>query len=316
MVAKGTFSSPLPMTASHEGAGTVVALGSSVSPSAFKPGDRVMCGLTTDRCGKCPSCTEDQSYKHYCPNAGPNLGVTRDGAFAEYVVCDARESNVIPPGVEFETAAPLACAGRTVWRGVLQARLEKGQTLGIVGSGGGLGHIGIQFAKARGLRVVGIDARDEGLVLSEEVGADLVLDARKGKEEVVKQVHKFTGGLGCDATLNLSEASGAAALACAVTRMHRRMIQIAQPDDVSVPFAELVFRDIRIEGSLLCTKEQGDEMLEVVEKEGIKVKMNVFEGLEEIPKVVELVRGGKMQGKGVVVVAKETLETGRVGVGA
>jgi propanol-preferring alcohol dehydrogenase len=140
---------------------------------------------------------------------------------------------------------------------VVQAKLEKGQWLGVVGSGGGLGHIGIQFAKALGLKIVGVDARDEGLELTRELGADLVVDARTKKGDVVKEVMKVTGGEGCYATINLSDARSAAALACAITRMHGRVIQIAQvggleqshqvwkatdsmqPDEVSVSFREM-----------------------------------------------------------------------------
>lgn len=100
--------------------------------------------------------------------------------------------------------------------------------MGIVGSGGGLGHLGVQFAKALGLKVVGIDARDEGLELSKEAGADVVIDARQGKEKVVEEVKKVTGGEGVDATINVSDAQSAAGLACAITKMHAKMIQIAQ----------------------------------------------------------------------------------------
>jgi alcohol dehydrogenase, propanol-preferring len=66
-------------------------------------------------------------------------------------------------------------------------------------------HLGIQFAKALGLKVIAVDARDEGLSLSKEYGADVVADARKGKDEVVKEVHKVTKDEGADATIVLSD---------------------------------------------------------------------------------------------------------------
>lgn len=151
-----------------------------------------------------------------------------DGAFAEYLVCDGKEACKLPDAVSFETAAPLACAGCTVYRGVVQAKLKKGQWLGIVGSGGGLGHLGIQFAKAMGLKVVGVDARDVGLELSKQNGADVVVDAREEKNKVVQEVQSATGGEGVDATVNLSDAKSAAATACAITKMHGTVVQIAQ----------------------------------------------------------------------------------------
>ena len=76
--------------------------------------------------------------------------------------------------------------------------------------------------------MIAIDARDEGLALSKEMGADLVLDAREGKEEVVKKVKEVTGGEGVPAAINLSDAEGAAALACAVVRIGGKMVQVAQ----------------------------------------------------------------------------------------
>ncbi|KAK5069017.1 hypothetical protein LTR16_009759, partial [Cryomyces antarcticus] len=108
------------------------------------------------------------------------------------------------------------------------ADLKAKEWLAIVGSGGGLGHLGIQFAKALGLQVIGIDARDEGLQLSRTAGADVVIDARRGNEAVVAEVHKVTNGAGADATVNVSDAKSAAATACAVTKLHGVMVQIAQ----------------------------------------------------------------------------------------
>lgn len=232
MVSDGVFGTKLPCTASHEGTGTVSAIGSEVTN--FKEGDRVMCGLPKGPCGICAECQGPENYSQYCQNFEGMVGVTMDGAFAEYVVTDSRMSAKLPDKVSFETAAPLACAGCTVWRGVLQSKLVSGQWLAIIGSGGGLGHLGIQFAKALGLNVIGIDARDEGLELTKAVGADVVIDARKGDKFVIEEVRKATNG-GADATLNVSDAKSAAATACAATKLHGKMIQIAQVRVVDHP---------------------------------------------------------------------------------
>jgi D-arabinose 1-dehydrogenase-like Zn-dependent alcohol dehydrogenase len=226
MVSNGIFGAPPPITASHEGSGTVAAVGSEVTK--FSVGDRVMCGIPYKPCGQCGDCTGPEKYRQYCANFGGLKGVTSDGYFAEYAVIGEAFSAKLPDAVSFETAAPLACAGITIWRAVLQAKLKPGQWLAMVGSGGGLGHLGIQFAKALGLKVIGIDARDEGLQLSKKYGADIVIDARKGDEQVVKEVHSVTGDVGADVTITLSDAKTAAATACAATKMHGTMIQVAQ----------------------------------------------------------------------------------------
>ncbi|KAL1614116.1 hypothetical protein SLS54_009972 [Diplodia seriata] len=283
MVLRGTFTPPLPCTASHEGAGTVALCGSDVT--SFQPGDRVMCGLYLHPCSTCADCLA--GAPQYCPRTAVRL----------------------PPAVSFATAAPLACAGCTIYRGVGAATgLVAGQCVCLVGAGGGLGHLGVQFAKARGLRVVAVDARDEGLALAREAGADVVVDARGGKEKVVDEVQRVTGGAGADATVTISDARDASALACAVTKVHGLMVQIAQPDEVAVPFHELVFRDIRIHGSLVCSPEEAREMMKVVAENGISVKTNPVHGLDEIPKLLELVRSGKMAGKGIVIVDPAQIE--------
>lgn len=78
-----------------------------------------------------------------------------------------------------------------------------------------------------------------------------------------------------------------------------------QPTEVSVPFAELIFRDIRIKGSLVCTRTEAQRMLKVVAEHGISVKTNPFFGLNELPKLLDLVHTGKMAGKGVIIVDEE-----------
>lgn len=172
-----------------------------------------------------------------------------------------------------------------------------------------MGHLGVQFAKALGLKVIGIDTRDEGLALTKEYGADVIVDARQGKEACVKQVQEATpGGLGADSSICISDAQSAAGLACAVTKMHGIMVQIAQPDNVEIPFAELIFRDIKIHGSLISSPEESKAMLECIAKHGVTVKTNAFHGLDKIEKLVEMVHGGKIQGKAVIIVDEKQIE--------
>lgn len=310
MVQNGVFGAPLPQTASHEGAGTVVAIGGADAEKAgFKVGDRVMCGLPLHPCGSCGDCLGPEHQTQYCGNLGKgHIGVTTDGAFAEYVVVDSRSTTPLPDSVTFESAAPLACAGRTIWRGVLQTGLKAGEWVCLVGSGGGLGHLGCQFAKALGLHIIGIDARDEGLALTKEYGADIIVDARKGKEEAVKEVHKVTNGMGADATINISDAPEAAALACAVTKMHGTMVQIAQPDTITIPFPEVIFRDIRMKGSLVCSAEESKAMMKCIAEHGIEAKTVPFKGLEKIHELVDKVHEGKIQGKAIIVVDEAQIE--------
>lgn len=178
-------------------------------------------------CGECSDCAVEDT-QHYCQRDSGAIGMTHDGAFAEYVLVNSKGSVKLPDRLDFVDAAPFACAGRTIWGAIAQTKLEPGQWLALVGSGGGLGHLGIQFAKSLGLKVLAIDARDSALELSTACGADVVLDARRGAKSVGKSVQEVTKGLGADATVNLIEAENGASLACALTKRHGVMIQVSQ----------------------------------------------------------------------------------------
>ncbi|KAK3351156.1 hypothetical protein B0H65DRAFT_506611 [Neurospora tetraspora] len=288
-----------------------------------------MCGIPLGLCGSCWDCTATgkgreggEHYKHYCAHIDGHIGIQVDGVFAEYAIVDSRTSTVIPEGVSLLAAAPLGCAGRTAWRAVKEAGLQPGQWLGIVGSGGGLGHLAVQFATKMGLKVVGVEARDGGLELTREMGADVVVDARMGKDEVVREIGKAvlgddgkevdhnglfaTGGV--DATVNLSDADDAAGLACAITKMHGLMVQVAQPLEVKIPFMELIIRDVRIKGSLQCSGEESEELLRFVAEHGVKVKMTPFYGLDQVEELEKVVSSGKLQGRAAIIVDPHQLQ--------
>lgn len=307
-VQQGIFSARLPQIAGHEGSGTVVAIGSDAI-KRFQIGDRVMCGLPLHPCGTCVDCLGPVNQTQYCMNLGIGfLGLHTNGCFAEYVRCDSRTTTKLPDAISFISAAPLACAGRTAWRSVLRTGLQSGQWVCIVGSGGGIGHLGIQFAKAIGLRVIGIEARDEGLELSRKYGADIVVDSRKGKTQVLKEVHAATAGKGANATISLSDHKAAPGIACAVTAMHGTIVQIALPDVVEIPFSELIFRDIRVVGSNASGSAETGSMLETIAKHGVMVNMVKFQGLGQIDELITLVHSGKMSGKAVMAVDTDQIE--------
>lgn len=145
MVQEGIMGTKLPCTGSHEGSGTVVALGDKAKERGFKEGTRVMCGIPFHPCMNCHDCNGPEGSKQYCMKLEGHKGVHINGYFADYALCDSRTSTPMPDEVTFRSAAPLACAGRTVWRAVTQAgeaaEQMGGKWITIVGSGGGLGYV-------------------------------------------------------------------------------------------------------------------------------------------------------------------------------
>ena len=138
MVQNGVMHTKLPCIASHEGSGTVVALGDRAKERGFEEGQRVMCGIPFHPCGSCHDCLGPETQKQYCMQLEGHKGVHVDGYFAEYAKVDSRTSTPLPDKVTHLSSAPLACAGRTIWRGVLQTELKADEWVALVGSGGGL----------------------------------------------------------------------------------------------------------------------------------------------------------------------------------
>ena len=112
MVQSGVFGTKLPCTGSHEGSGTVVALGSEAAERGFQEGMRVMCGIPLHPCGSCGDCLGPENQRQYCLKLDGHVGVHLDGCFAEYVKVESRSTTPLPDEVTFGSAAPLACAGR------------------------------------------------------------------------------------------------------------------------------------------------------------------------------------------------------------
>ncbi|KAK5140820.1 hypothetical protein LTR04_002837 [Oleoguttula sp. CCFEE 6159] len=307
----GLESTPSGFSGSHEPTGTLYAMGSAAATLGFKLGNRVAAEGWRDPCGQCADCKGPNSVHHYCKYMKGFVGSTLPGAFQEYTVVDARFSVKLPDQLSFETAAPLTCAGATAWRAVKTAiqGVERGQWIGIVGSGGGLGHLAIQFAIGLGFKVLGVDARDQGLALSKKAGATLVADARTGREELLKHITEATGGPLMAASIVLSDHVTASETACAITECHCDVIQVAQPPEmVVIDFREFIFRDIRLKGSLLASQEELQEMIQFVVDHNVQVETRLYKGLESLHEIVEEAHKATFAGKMVVAVNVEEVE--------
>ncbi|KAH8898595.1 GroES-like protein [Thozetella sp. PMI_491] len=305
-VVKGHWQTPFPCTGSHEGSGTIVAVGRDVSGLTI--GDRVMGGMLSRPCGNCFDCTGPETNRQYCTSMEGYPGVSCDGFFAEYVRCDARHTVKLPPQVSLIEASPFACAGRTVWRALQLTGLTEGQTVAIIGCGGGLGHLAVRIAKALKLKIIGVDNRDEALSLAKSCGVDVLLDARDDKTALVSAARAATGGFGADCTISLSFARESPALACAITKMHATVIQVAEPEVIEIPPDELVFRDIRIRSTLIASGDESREMIDFFAKHNIHVDTQLFYGIEKISELVNWAHQNRSVGKGCLVLDQGQLQ--------
>ena len=153
----------------HASRSAKVAIGPGVTTR--KIGGRVGVPWVQHTCGRCEWCARDKQL--FCESS-IGTGVQISGGHAEYMVAYADATMLLPDGLEYEQAAPIFCAGYTVWSGFRWAEPQPGDSVAVVGIGG-LGHLAIQYAKAAGFKTVAISHSSDKDKLIRELGADEIV---------------------------------------------------------------------------------------------------------------------------------------------
>ncbi|MDR3503369.1 MAG: alcohol dehydrogenase [Legionella sp.] len=189
-----------PLVPGHEIAGRIDALGEGVT--TWKVGQRVGVGWFGGECGACEPCRRGDFIN--CINLIVP-GFTRDGGYAELVIVEARSLASIPEELSAEEAAPLLCAGVTTFNALRNAKLCSGAVVAIQGIGG-LGHLGVQFARRMGFYTVAIARGKEKEKLALELGADKYIDSNS--EDPAEALLKLGGADGILATAASGKSMG------------------------------------------------------------------------------------------------------------
>ena len=174
----------------HEGAGVVVKLGSNVSN--WKVGERAGIKPAYDACLNCELCWTGKET--YCDES-PQIGLQFPGSYQQYLLSPARYTQRIPEGVDDFSAGPIMCSGSTIYCSLKESGLKPGDWAVFPGAGGGVGHMGVQLAKAMGMRVVGVDGGDDKKDLCMKLGCEAFVDFTKVKD-VAEEVVKICDGKG------------------------------------------------------------------------------------------------------------------------
>jgi alcohol/geraniol dehydrogenase (NADP+) len=172
----GDWRTAFPAIAGHEIVGTVVQTGESVS--ALAPGQRVGVGWQSKSCMTCEWCIRGET------NLCPNMEMTcrgRPGGFADHIRVDSRFAYPLPDNLDSENAAPLLCAGITVYAPLRHHGVNSNSRVGVVGIGG-LGHLAIQFAAAFGAEVTAFTSSPAKADEARQFGATKVLNSRDRDE--------------------------------------------------------------------------------------------------------------------------------------
>jgi NADPH:quinone reductase-like Zn-dependent oxidoreductase len=186
---------PLPHIPGSDGAGTIAATAADVK--AVKPGDAV-CVYPPSGCGECDFCASDREWMCAQPRV---LGINENGTYAEYLRVPARNCFPIPRALSFEEAAALPSVYLTAWRMMMtQAELKPGDTVLILGAGGGIGTAALQLAVHTGARVIVASRSDDKLAKSRRLGA--VHGINTLTHDFASEARRITGKRGVDVVVD------------------------------------------------------------------------------------------------------------------
>jgi len=280
-----------PFIPGHEAAGLVAALGPGVTN--LKIGDAVGVAWLHDACLSCEYC--ETGWETLCEHQH-NTGYSVNGGFAEYVIASAPFAARLPDNVDFASIAPILCAGVTTYKGLKETEARPGEWVVISGVGG-LGHVAIQYAKAMGLKVVGLDIAPDKLELALKAGADHAVNALN--KDAVDDVRSVTGG-GAHGVLVTAVSTPAFAQALRMVRRKGTVSLVGlPPGEFPTPIFEVVLKRITVRGSIVGTRRDLQEAIAFAAEGKVKSEITKVP-LAEINTVFDKMKAGKIDGRMVL----------------
>lgn len=279
----------LPLILGHEVAGTVVEVGPGVDN--LQPGDRAGIAWIHWSCGDCEICKEGN--ENLCPSQ-TITGGTVNGGYAEFVLAKASHAIKIPASLTPDEAAPLFCAGVTVYRAVKRAGVKPGQRVAIFGIGG-LGHLALQIARSFGAEVIAVDISDDKLELARSLGAKHTLNAKTA--DVVKEIRKLGR---VHAAIVTSAAKSAYDMAFSSVRQGGALVAVGLPSEpLTFPAISMAGTEIRIIASAVGTRDDLREVLDLAAAGKVRCHVE-SRPLSDVNQVLDEMRGGRISGRVVL----------------
>ena len=261
-----------PIVPGHEIVGRVTKVGSAVTK--FKPGDLAAVGCMVDSDGTCPECRA--GFEQFCPNMtltfnspDKHLGGVTYGGYSESIVVDQRFVLRVPSNLNLAGAAPLLCAGITTYSPMRRWGVTKGKKVGVVGLGG-LGHMGVKFARALGAHVVVFTTSSSKKEDARRLGADEVVIS-KNADEMQKQAESF------DFILDAVSADHDINAYINLLRRDGNLTMVgAPPKPLGVSAFGLIMRRRSFSGSSIGGIPETQEMLDFCGKHNITAEVEVI----------------------------------------
>ncbi|KAJ9486914.1 hypothetical protein VN97_g6414 [Penicillium thymicola] len=280
--------------AGHEGVGKVVKVGPKVDEKQWM-GTRVGIRWLYSSCRHCEICEVNHTACPYQKNAGANV----PGTFQQYIVSPALHVTKIPEQLSPASAAPLLCAGIAMYSSIMKTKTRPGDYLAILGAGGGLGHMGIQIATKKGLKVIAIDSGDKKKQLCLSLGAMEFLDYR---EVNIVQAVKAKTTFGVHAVICTANGERAYEQSMQMLRPSGTLVCVGIPNKPfklpATPF-DMIVKGLTIVGNSAGTADEMNEMLAMAVAGDVKAHIDVFE-LDDINDVLDRLERSEIDGRVVL----------------
>jgi len=278
----GLFPISYPRVPGHEVVGRIDVVGDGVR--GWTVGQRVGVGFLGGPCGYCEFCRAGDLVN--CRNQ-EYTGVHSDGGYAEVMIAKASGLMSIPPELSSVDAAPLLCAGLTTFSALRNAPAKAGDLVAVLGIGG-LGHLGVQYARHMGFEVAAIARGADKERLAKQLGAHHFVDSSATDPAAALQA---LGG----ATVILSTASGGKTAATIFKGLRPGGVEIVLgvgPEPIEVSSTDLIFGTHRLEGALTGPPGVGDATLRFSVLTGVAAMIETVP-LEEAPAAYAKMLAGK-----------------------
>jgi alcohol dehydrogenase len=280
----GHIPGAFPRILGHEPVGEVVAVAPDVT--SRKVGDRVGVPWIQSTCGRCEWCARGR--RMFCPGQ-KSTGMDLQGGHAEYMPMYADATFLIPDGVSYDQAAPIFCAGYTVWSGLRWARPQPHERVAVLGIGG-LGHLAVQYAKAAGFVTIATSHSPDKDKMIRELGAD----------EIVRDGKGLAAAGGADIVLSTTNSTKSMVDSMQGLRPDGRIVIMgADSEPISLSIMELLLKRIQVIGSQQNAPEYLYEALDFVAKGKVKTIAETYP-LAEATKAYQRVAEGKARFRAVL----------------
>ncbi len=282
---KGELPGPFPRVLGHEPAGEIAAVGAGVRTR--RVGDRVGVAWVMSTCGRCEWCLRGR--ENFCPELVGTGGQT-NGGHAEFLLAEGDATFLLPDGISFEQAAPIFCAGYTVYSGLRIAQPQPHERVAVVGIGG-LGHLAVQYAKAAGFPTIAISRSPDKDKFVRELGAD----------EIVRDGQALLDAGGADVILGTSNSNDAMTDSVQGLRPDGRLVLMGfEAKPLVFSPGDFIMKRMRVLGSQQNGTEYLYEALDYVAKGKVRVIEETYK-LDDITRAYGRVAEGKVRFRAVVV---------------